>query len=97
MSFSEAVVDTVYETSRHLMLKCESNRMPAACFATRPGGKMEDGRGGGREGGRKRGTVKEPWHGRRKRGKEDERRKGRREGARQGGGSKPEQEGVSEA
>ena len=50
MNFFEAVVDTVYETSEHLIL--QSNHIPAACFATQPGGEMKDGRWGeGKEGG----------------------------------------------
>ena len=86
MGFSRLwLTHTVYETSGHLIL--ESNYIAAACFATRPGRETEVYRGGGREGGRKRGMAEEVRQGR----KEEARQRGltrkrRREGARQGGG-----------
>ena len=57
MSFFEAVVDTncVYDGVGTLQV----DNIPAACFATRPGREMEDGRRGGMEGRSKRGRAEE--------------------------------------
>ena len=60
MSFFDAVIDTHRIRDKWVLyLVLRSNHIPAACFATRPGGEIEDGRGVGREGGRKRGRAEE--------------------------------------
>ena len=84
-SFFGAVDDTLSETSGHLILA--SNHIPACCFATRCGGEMEDGPGGGREGGRQRVSagVKQ---GRKEETRQRGRTRKRRMDAKQGGGRK---------
>ena len=76
----------MYEMNRHLILK--SSHIPAACFATRPGVEMEDGRGrkGGRKEARQGGGSEAGKDG--GSGQRGRRRKGKREEARQGGGRK---------
>ena len=78
------MVDTVLETSGHLIIK--SNHIPAACFATRPGGEMEDGLAEGKEGGSEAGRRKRDRE-RSKRGREYE---GGREGMRKRGRAEEE-------
>ena len=60
MSFFEIVVDTHCARDEWAStIIVQSSHKPAACFATRPGGEMEDGQGGGMEGGRERGRAEE--------------------------------------